>query len=131
MRGSLAWERAPERQYRLQRSEPGRPRIVVSERGSSRPSHGVFNCQCCLSLLGSNFDTVAKLLPTAESASGSFEFGIDFGMMRQAPSGSCSIRHNWSGAPVKPGRTTSSASAVAANDRSVPAIVILKYGEPR
>ena len=92
--------------------------------------YGVLNSQRCLSLLGSNLESVAKLLPTADSASGSLELGTDFGMMRQEPSASWSMRHSCSGPPVNAGRTTSSASAVAASARSVPAMVILKYGDP-
>ena len=47
---------------------------------------GVFKFQRCLSLLGSNLASVAKLLPTAESANGSLEFGTALGMRRYVPS---------------------------------------------
>src|SRR5579871_5379609 len=92
--------------------------------------YGVLNSQHCLSLWGSNLASVAELLPTAESANGSLELGTDFGMMRQEPPASWSTRHSCSGPPVNAGSTTSSASAVAASARSVPAIEILKDGDP-
>jgi hypothetical protein len=44
--------------------------------------YGVFKFRRCLSLLESNLDSVAKLLPMAESANDSFEFGTALGMMR-------------------------------------------------
>ena len=64
------------------------------------------------------------LLPTADSdqSSESDRPGTDFGISRYVPSGSWSIRHSCSGAPVNDGRTMTSASAVAANTRSVPAM---------
>src|SRR3954453_4802011 len=99
-------------------------------KGHAMKGHGILIHQRCLSLLGSKRESVAKLLPTAERATGWLEFGTAFGMMRYAPSGSCSMRQSCSGAPVKDGSTTSSESAVAASARSVPAMVILKYGAP-
>src|SRR5262249_45402144 len=91
--------------------------------------YGVLSSQRCFSPWESNFARVAKLLPTAESTSGSFELGelgIALGMIRQLPSASWSKRQSCSGPPVKAGKTTSSAPSVAANVRSVPAMVILK-----
>ena len=46
-------------------------------------AHGVLRCQRCLSLSGSNLASVAKLLPTAESASGSLRIGD--GLRHDAP----------------------------------------------
>ena len=70
------------------------------------------------------------LLPAAERASGSLELGTDLGITRYVPSVSWSIRHSCSGPPVNAGSVTTSRSSVAASARSVPAIVILKYGDP-
>ena len=83
-----------------------------------------------MSLLGSNFASVGVLWATAVSTNGSFEPGTDLGMMRYVPSVSWSMRQSCSGLPVNFGTATTSASAVAASARSVPAIVILKYGAP-
>ena len=91
---------------------------------------GVFKYQRCLSLPASNLESVAKLPPMAEIANSSLEFGIALGMMRYVPSVSCSIRHSCSGMPLNAGTVTNSASSVAARARFVPAMVILKYGEP-
>src|ERR1051326_3573919 len=96
-----------------------------------RSYQGVLIHQRCLSLPGSNLESVAKLLPRAESASGSFELAADLGMMRQVPSVIWSMRQSCSGAPVKPGTATTGLPGVAASARSVPAMVILKYGEPK
>ena len=41
---------------------------------SSWVIHGVLISQRCLSLFGIEFDSVAKLLPTAESATGSLDW---------------------------------------------------------
>jgi hypothetical protein len=50
------------------------------------PDQGVTIDQRCRSLSGLNFASVGELLPTAESASGSFEFGTPFGITRYVPS---------------------------------------------
>jgi hypothetical protein len=51
-----------------------------------KPDQGVTIDQRCRSLSGRNFESVGELLPTAERASGSLEFGTAFGITRYVPS---------------------------------------------
>ena len=44
--------------------------------------HGVFNSHRCRSLSAVNLSSVGMLLPAADRASASFEFGTDFGITR-------------------------------------------------
>ena len=71
LRGHAAFVRNPDR------------RTVVAQ-----VVYGVFRSQCCLSLLGSNLESVAELAPIADKAIGNFESGITLGMMRHDPSAS-------------------------------------------
>ena len=55
---------------------------------STHPRQGARKIQRCLSLAGSNFVSVAKLAPTADSASDSPAIDAVFGMICQVPSAS-------------------------------------------
>jgi hypothetical protein len=46
------------------------------------PVHGVFDSHRWRSLSALNLSSVGMLLPAADRASGSFEFGTDFGITR-------------------------------------------------
>src|SRR5690606_28434249 len=92
--------------------------------------HGLRITQRCRSEPESNADNVAKLLPTADSAMPEAWPGTARGIRRQLPSVSWSMRHICSGAPLNAGSTTSSASAVAASVRSVPAMRMRYHGAP-
>ena len=79
----LAFGREPR-----ERGRRGRERGDQQQRHdtSTRPvhaqPHGVLMFQRCRSLSGLNLASVGMLLPAADSASGSFEFGTAFGIRR-------------------------------------------------
>src|ERR1043166_7081723 len=60
--------------------------VIINVLGSWMGVHGFLNSHRCRSLSGLNLASVAELLPMAEIATASVEFGADLGLMRHVPS---------------------------------------------